>query len=233
MWQHHLFDPSQSSTFSTQPGVRFEGVFAFSGGDTIPSTDNRGANCTAVTDTLHVGDREALQQQFLLCDSYHDPLAAQLADGILGLSSVLNYTLGLWANWMTPYGNLVDSGELARPEFGFSYIETPTRAGRLTLGGTDRTLYIPGTVKTIPLDWPLSETRGSWVVGVHGARIGGALLANSTDSVTLVDTAPPSSSRPTSRRARPCTRSCRTRSSPSRTAHGARRARCWTEWSRT
>ncbi|GAB1317479.1 Aspartic peptidase domain-containing protein [Madurella fahalii] len=185
---HPLFDPSNSSTFSNQPGIRLEGVFAGSSGDTLPPTDGQGANCTVVTDTVHIVDRNAPQQQFLLCDVYSQPLAEQLADGIFGLSSTHNFTFGPWSNFQTAYGNLVRSGELRQPEFGFSYVETKDRAGRLTLGGTDRSLYIPRTLKTIPLDWPLSEGRASWVVGVHAARIGDALLANSSNSVTLVDT---------------------------------------------
>ncbi|KAK4111684.1 acid protease [Canariomyces notabilis] len=185
---HNLFDPSSSGTFSAQPGVWIEGLFAGATGHTIPSTDPQGANCTAVIDTVHVGDRQAQQQQFLLCDVYSPGLAEQLADGIFGLGSTRRFSFGPWTNFSTAYGNLLDSGTLRRPEFGFSLIETNTRSGRLTLGGTDPSLYIPGTLKTIPLDWPLSESRGSWVVGVQGARIGGSLLANSTDSVTLVDT---------------------------------------------
>ncbi|KXX77756.1 Gastricsin [Madurella mycetomatis] len=152
------------------------------------NADLVGANCTAVTDTVHIADRNVSQQQFLLCDVYSRPLAEQLADGIFGLSSIRNFTFGSWSNFETAYGNLVHSGGLRHPEFGFSYVETWTRAGRLTLGGTDRSLYVPATLKTVPLDWPLSEGRASWVVGVHAARIGGVLLANSSNSVALMDT---------------------------------------------
>ncbi|KAK4149198.1 aspartic peptidase domain-containing protein [Chaetomidium leptoderma] len=169
---HVLYDPSQSSTFSEQPGYKLEVTFGSQGGGTTSTPEVQGANCTVVTDTVRMAGQGA-RSEFLVCDNYSSGLRDQPPDGIFGLGS-------------TPYA-------LPSPGFSFSFVSDRGkgprgRAGVLTLGGTDRSQYIPSTLKKIPLNWPLSESRWRWVVDVRGARIGGFTLTNSTDAVTLVDT---------------------------------------------
>ncbi|EAQ82904.1 hypothetical protein CHGG_11080 [Chaetomium globosum CBS 148.51] len=166
---HPLYDPTASQTFSAQPGYKLEVTFGSQGGGTTSTPEVQGANCTVVTDTVRMGGRGPPASEFLICDNYSSGLRDQPPDGIFGLGS-------------TPYA-------LPAPEFSFSFARVPRRAGVLTLGGTDRSQYVPGTLRTIPLNWPLSESRWRWVVDVRGARVGdGPMLANSTDAVTLVDT---------------------------------------------
>ncbi|KAK3292033.1 aspartic peptidase domain-containing protein [Chaetomium fimeti] len=188
---HPLYDPAASQTFSAHPGYELEVTFGSQGGGTTSSPEVQGANCTVVTDTVRMAGR-GVGTEFLICDNYSSGLREQPPDGIFGLGS-------------TPYALWNELEGLPGPEFSFSF--TPDRkggnsgnsgngggrAGVLTLGGTDRSQYIPSTLHKIPLNWPLSESRWRWVVDVRGARVGGggtggAPLANSTDAVTLVDT---------------------------------------------
>ncbi|KAH6847236.1 aspartic peptidase domain-containing protein [Chaetomium sp. MPI-CAGE-AT-0009] len=199
---HPLYDPAKSQTFSAQPGYQLEVTFGSQGGGTKSTPEVQGANCTVITDTVRMGDR-GVASEFLICDNYSSGLREQPPDGIFGLGStpyaVWNEIEGVTTQYEPVFWNLVNSGQLPGPEFSFSF--TPDhrgsgggRAGVLTLGGTDRSQYIPSTLRKIPLNWPLSESRWRWVVDVRGARVGGdrdghaAALANSTDAVTLVDT---------------------------------------------
>lgn len=193
---HTLYDPSKSSTFSPLPGYRAEVTFGSQGGGTTSSPEVQGANCTVVTDTVRMAGR-GVASEFMVCDNYSSGLREQPPDGIFGLGST---TYGQWeespnSTYKPIYWHLVETGQLPGPEFSFSFIpdrrrgrRLAARAGVLTLGGTDRSQYLPSTLKTIPLNWPLSESRWRWVVDVRGARVAGHTLANSTDAVALVDT---------------------------------------------
>jgi hypothetical protein len=189
-----LYDPSKSSTSSPLPGYKIEATFNSGGGGTRGGNETQGGNCTALTDVVRMGGR-GVTADFLACDTYSSGLREQDPDGLFGMPSTS------YANWMffdnstrhTPvYWHLVQSGQLPSAEFGISLVadrKGPNgRAGVITLGGTDRSQYIPGTLKKIPLNWPLSESRWRWVVDVRGARVEGFSLTNSTDAVTLVDT---------------------------------------------
>ncbi|KAL2186174.1 acid protease [Thermothelomyces heterothallicus CBS 203.75] len=200
---HPLYDPDRSSTFSPLPGYRGEVTFGDQGGGTISSPEVQGANCTVVTDTVRLAGRGA-PSEFMMCDNYSSGLRDQPPDGIFGLSStpyaVWDLTAGGNATAYTPaFWNLVRSGQLPGPEFSFSFVPDRRRAGVLTLGGVDRSQYVAGTLRKIPLNWALSASRWRWVVDVRGARVvvavgggggggGSAPLANSTDAVALVDT---------------------------------------------
>jgi hypothetical protein len=187
---HQLYDPEQSSTYSGLPGYKSEVTFGSQGGGTTSSPEVQGANCTVVTDTVGMAGRTA-PTEFMICDNYSSGLREQPPDGIFGLGSMPVVPWGPNLTDYSPtYWQLVESGQVPGPEFSFSFISDPVRGrdGVLTLGGTDPSLYIPGTLKEIPLNWPLSSSRWRWVVDVRGARIGGYTLANSTDAVTLVDT---------------------------------------------
>ncbi|AEO67934.1 uncharacterized protein THITE_2023945, partial [Thermothielavioides terrestris NRRL 8126] len=180
---HPRFDPTASSTFDAQPGYRAYVGFGSAGGGTVASPEPQGANCTIVSDTVGMGTARGAHSQFLACDVYSSLLTAEPPDGLFGMPSTPNITL-------------------PRPEFSFSLIPDGCRAGVLTLGGTDPSLYVPGTLRKIPLDWPLSESRNWFVIDVRGARVvdgggrggpaaGGVAappLANTTDGVALVDT---------------------------------------------
>jgi hypothetical protein len=193
---HPRFDPSKSSTFSPQPGYRMAVYFNPGGGGTVNEPEQQGGNCTAVTDTVRMGDRPTNGSEFLVCDTYSKLLREQTPDGLFGLSSIPTSLWGIAPNLTFPYTTifwqLVESGQLPSPEFSFSYVPSHGPNGRrdgvLTLGGTDRSQYIPSTLRKIPLNWPLSESGRRWVVDVRGARIDGYTLHNSTDAVTLIDT---------------------------------------------
>ncbi|KAK3303049.1 aspartic peptidase domain-containing protein [Chaetomium strumarium] len=176
---HPRFDPSKSSSFSPQPGFRITMYFNSGGGGTINGPQQQNANCTVVTDTVRMVDRPTSGSQLLICDTYSNLLREQTPDGLFGLSSTPTSLWGIEPN-------------LPTPEFSFSYIPSHGPNGRrdgvLTLGGTDRSQYIPSTLRKIPLNWPLSESGMRWVVDVRGARIDGYTLHNSTDAVTLIDT---------------------------------------------
>lgn len=183
--QHNLFNPSQSTTFSSQPGY-WEPVYF---GGTTSTGEQEQADCSVVTDTVRMAGHSALQQQFLLCGSYSEGLAALPSDGIFGLgSTIMNTWYFANATYRSVYWNLVQSGELPGPEFGISYTRKNQRDGVLTLGGTDTSLYKTETLETVPLDWPLSESGNRWVVGVTSTWVNHALLAGSTNAVALVDT---------------------------------------------
>lgn len=184
--QHHLFKPSTSTTFSTQPGYPLQVYFGTTAG--APE----GANCTAVSDTVRMAGHSAMQQQFLLCHTYSQGLRVHPPDGLFGLGSTLmNTWYGPNEQFKAAYWQLVENGELPRPEFSFSFVGNAHRDGVLTIGGTDPSLYWANSLKKIPLDWPLSESRNRWVVGVTAAKLGGYQLANSTNAVALVDTGTP------------------------------------------
>jgi hypothetical protein len=180
--------------------------FGSAGGGTVASPEPQGANCTIVSDTVGMGTARGAHSQFLACDVYSSLLTAEPPDGLFGMPSTPNITVPInpATNFTlkTIFWHLVDSGQLPRPEFSFSLIPDGCRAGVLTLGGTDPSLYVPGTLRKIPLDWPLSESRNWFVIDVRGARVvdgggrggpaaGGVAappLANTTDGVALVDT---------------------------------------------
>ena len=190
---HPLYDPAKSRTYSALPGYKSQIFFGSAGGGTISSNETQGANVTVVTDVVSMAGR-GRASEFVICDDYSSGLRDEDPDGIFGISSTP------YASWfgndssafVPVFWNLVQSGQLPGPEFSFSFISDRKgpngRAGVLTLGGTDQSQYIPGTLKKIPLNWPLSESRWRWVVDVRGARIGDFTLTNSTDAVTLVDT---------------------------------------------
>ena len=189
---HTLYDAALSSTYSPLPGWASAPLFGSQGGGTSGSPEVQGANCTVVTDVVGMAGR-GVASEFLTCDGYSSGLRIQDPDGLFGMPST---PPGNWflANGSAPeykhiYWHLVETGQIPGPAFAFSLVsDRPGRAGVLTLGGTDRSQYIPATLRTIPLDWPLSESRTRWVVDVRGARVGGFTLTNSTDAVTLVDT---------------------------------------------
>lgn len=192
--QHNHFAPSRSDTFLRRPGYDVETFFGAAGGGTVPYVEPQGANCTVVTDTVRLAGRSAPGQEFLLCHSYSTGLRVQHADGIFGLGTLPS---GTWpggdeTDFKTAYWQLVDNGQLCRPEFAFSFVggarNDKKRSGVLTLGGTDPSLYRPRTLQTIPLDWPLSESGNRWVVGVRAARVGRDLADSTSDGVALVDT---------------------------------------------
>jgi hypothetical protein len=212
---HALYDDAKSSTSSPFPGYRSEVLFGASGGGTVASDEPQGANCTVVSDTVRMAGRDAPRAEFLVCDNFSSGLRTQDPDGIFGIGSVgdafWDYFRQNETSYKSIYWILVDSGQIPSAEFGFSFISDGQgcsgknhkrgkgkakgkekgqvgRAGVLTLGGTDPSQYIPGTLRKIPLDWPLSESGKRWVVDVLGARVGSYLLTNSTDAVTLVDT---------------------------------------------
>ncbi|KAK0667488.1 aspartic peptidase domain-containing protein [Cercophora samala] len=195
--EQRLFNPSLSSTFSSNPGISLELFFGTAGGGTRPSEESQGANCTAVTDTVSVSypPIEGANQQFLLCDYYSSGLATQPADGIFGLGPLAN---GYWPDeannstveFETAYWNWVETGDLGS-EFGFYLGERPV----LTIGGTDERFYYPATLRsrTIPLDVQLSTMRSSWVAGLRSVRVNSQYLLSNTSSavredVTLLDT---------------------------------------------
>ncbi|KAL2016211.1 hypothetical protein VTK56DRAFT_4068 [Thermocarpiscus australiensis] len=181
--QHNLYSPSASSTFSNRQEIFFGGA----GGGTVPYVEDQGANCTAVTDTVRMGDRSALQELFLACDTYSEGLRVQLPDGIFGLGSDNTTT---WGNVTVEpiFWKLVSSGQLPSPQFSFSFVASGHRSGVLTLGGTDPSLYYPDTTKTIPMDWELSGGRSRWVLDIQTVGVDGQPLANSSDSVAVLDT---------------------------------------------
>ena len=189
---HTLYDAALSSTYSPLPGWASAPLFGSQGGGTSGSPEVQGANCNVVTDVVGMAGR-GVASEFLTCDGYSSGLRIQDPDGLFGMPST---PPGNWflANGSAPeykhiYWHLVETGQIPGPAFAFSLVsDRPGRAGVLTLGGTDRSQYIPATLRTIPLDWPLSESRTRWVVDVRGARVGGFTLTNSTDAVTLVDT---------------------------------------------
>jgi hypothetical protein len=188
---HPLYDPSASQTFSAQPSYELEVTFGSQGGGTTSTPEVQGANCTVITDTVRMGGR-GVASEFLICDNYSSGLRDQPPDGIFGLGStpyaVWDEIEGVATEYTPVFWHLVQTGQLPSPEFSFSFTPDRHRAGVLTLGGTDKSQYIPSTLQTIPLNWPLSESRWRWVVDVRGARVEGYTLTNSTDAVTLVDT---------------------------------------------
>lgn len=141
---------------------------------------------------MRMAGRSALQQQFLLCDTYSEGLRVHTPDGLFGLGSTLNNEwYGQNASFKAAYWQLVENGQLPRPEFSFAFVGNGQRDGVLTIGGTDPSLYRKHTLKKVPLDWPLSESRNRWVVPVTSAKIGGHRLNNSSNAVALVDTGTP------------------------------------------
>ena len=159
---HPLYEPSASTTFSAQPGSKLEVTFGSQGGGTTSTPEVQGANCTVVTDTVRMAGRgDDVYSEFLICDNYSSGLREQDPDGIfgIGLTPEGNWdeTQGNATAFKPVFWNLVASGQIPGPEFSFSFISdrgSPRggRAGVLTLGGTDRSLYIPSTLKTIPLN---------------------------------------------------------------------------------
>ncbi|KAK4098742.1 acid protease [Parathielavia hyrcaniae] len=159
---HQLYDNDASSTYSGLLGYRSEG-----------------GNCTVVTDLVGMAGRAA-SSEFMT------------PDGIFGMGSMPVVPWDHTSNstdYSPAFWQLVNGGQLPGPESSFSFIsDRKGRDGVLTLGGTDRSQYIPSTLKKIPINWPLSSSRWRWVVDVRGARIDGFTLINSTDAVSLVDT---------------------------------------------
>ncbi|KAL1838027.1 hypothetical protein VTJ49DRAFT_3121 [Mycothermus thermophilus] len=209
---HPLYDETKSSTSSLLPGHRLQMTFGSQGGGTTSSDEVQGANCTVMTDTVSMAGRAASAAELLVCDTYSSGLREQDPDGIFGIGSVGDMVWDPFRPNETYYKSiywiLVDSGQIPGPEFSFSFISDGrgrggngkgkgkgkgsnghgSRAGVLTLGGTDPSQYIAGTLRKIPVNWELSSSRQRWVVDVIGARIDGFTLTNSTDAVTLVDT---------------------------------------------
>ncbi|KAH6615547.1 aspartic peptidase domain-containing protein, partial [Chaetomium sp. MPI-SDFR-AT-0129] len=207
---HTLFEPSKSSTFSPQPNRTLLITFG-QGAGTVSSPEVQGANCTVVTDTLRMaglapgGDNPT--SEFAICSTYSSGLRDQPPDGLFGLSSTPTSFWNETEGEFTPiYWGLVKTGQIPGPEFSFSFVPSKKPSGVLTLGGTDRSLYLPNTLRKIPLNWELSSSRWRWVVDVLGARVSttnppttsppdGASSPNwspplngSLDAVTLVDT---------------------------------------------
>ncbi|KAL2268285.1 hypothetical protein VTJ83DRAFT_3131 [Remersonia thermophila] len=211
---HTLYDENKSGTSSLLPGHRLQMTFGSQGGGTTSSDEVQGANCTVVTDTVSMAGRAASAAEFLVCDTYSSGLREQAPDGIFGIGSIGDMVWDPFRPNETYYKSiywiLVDSGQMPSPEFSFSFVPDGRghgsnsmgkgkgngkgtnghggRAGVLTLGGTDPSQYIPGTLRKIPINWELSSSRQRWVVDVIGAEISGFTLANSTDAVALVDT---------------------------------------------
>ncbi len=175
------------------PGNKSELFFNSGGGGTVGSDEVEGANCTLVTDVVGMGGR-GVPSQLEICDNFSSGLRIQDPDGLFGMPPYVDPAVSPVA-FPPIYWNLVHSGQIPGPEFGISMVsDRPGREGVLTLGGTDRTQYLLGTLKTIPLNWPLSESRSRWVVDVQkgwiapGGRKGAFRLTNATNAVTLVDT---------------------------------------------
>ncbi|KAK3384872.1 aspartic peptidase domain-containing protein [Podospora didyma] len=189
---HNLFDPSQSKTFSAQPGYRLEPAFG-TGGDTIPLSNPQVARCTVASDTVSIAGLVSPNHQFLLCDEYEDALAGQPVDGILGLSPASTSSWDGQNSFETLYRHLINSNQLSRPEFAISYVPGKTRGSQITLGGSDPLKY-RGDVITIPMNKQLSKLREGWVLDVQSVYVGSKLLKNSTSyrpavpAVTLLDT---------------------------------------------
>ena len=168
---HVLFDPDASSTFSALPGHKGEITFGSSGGGTVAGSEVQGANCTAITDTVRMAGR-GVPSEFMICDNFSSGLREQPPDGLFGMGLLLDAEWGVGPNLTDPYKtiywHLVETGQIPAPEFSFSFISEckecgghkgkgngkgKCRDGVLTLGGTDRSQYIPSTLKKIPLSW--------------------------------------------------------------------------------
>lgn len=147
----NLFDPAQSTSFSSRPG---DGVYTLLDYSTAASTvpvvaGSDSANCTYVTDVVTLHGLESPEQTFAICNLYPSSFENVPMDGILGLG--ISPQAGADSSITPSFWSWYNSGLLPEPVFSFDLIPRSEMGAVLTLGETDHSKYT-GEIAYINLD---------------------------------------------------------------------------------
>ncbi|KKK22389.1 hypothetical protein ARAM_002223 [Aspergillus rambellii] len=165
--KHTLFDPAESTSFSSSPGE--DVVLDFStGATTIPIAEAETANCTVVTDTVSLGGLKAPGQMFALCHQYPEAFEDVAMDGILGMGIAPQSD----ADIIPTFWSLYASGQLPEPVFSFYLLPGSVDGAELKLGGIDHSKY-EGHLTYVDLNKNLSAVSSAFVMDLQEIHIDG------------------------------------------------------------
>lgn len=159
-----LFDPAQSTSFSSLPGSGEYTLLEYSTAATsVPISDNDAANCTIVTDVVRLHGLKSPEQTFYLCNLYPSSFENVPMDGILGLGISPR---GNDDNSTTPsFWSWYSHGLLPEPVFSFYLIPGAEVGAELTLGGIDHSKYT-GDIAYVNLNEKISSLTHLFVVDI-------------------------------------------------------------------